>query len=86
MLFYNRLTGFMYSITIFKDFIKLYIRHEELHNQHIRHDEFRMIPLSGHLASCSDNDPKCFMFRFYKISYDSILDRKEKEKILYKQI
>ena len=57
-----------------------------LHNQHIRHKELRMIPLSRHLASCSDNDPKYFMFPFYKMSSDSILERKEKEKILYEQI
>ena len=50
------------------------------HNQHIRHEELRMIPLSGHLASCSDNDSKYFMFPFYKLSSDSILERKEKEK------
>ena len=43
-----------------------------LHNQHIRHEELRMIPLSGHLVSCSDNDPKYFMFPFYKMSSDSI--------------
>ena len=26
-----------------------------LHNQHIRHENLRMIPVSGHIASCSDN-------------------------------
>ena len=51
-----------------------------LHNQHIRHKELRMVPLRGHLASCSDNDQKYFMFPFYKMSSDSILERKEKEK------
>ena len=51
-----------------------------LHNQHFRHKELRMIPLSGHLALCSDNDPKYFMFPFYKMSSDSILEKKEKEK------
>ena len=39
-----------------------------LHNQHIRHENLRMIPVSGHIATCSDNDPKC------------IIARKEKEK------
>ena len=51
-----------------------------LHNQHIRHENLRMIPLSGHIASCSRNDPQYFMFPFYKMKTDSIIDRKEKEK------
>ena len=51
-----------------------------LHNQHIRHENLRMIPLSGHIASCSNNDPQYFMFPFYKRKTDSIIDRKEKEK------
>ena len=55
-----------------------------LHNQHIRHEELRMVPLSGHLASCSDNDPKYFMFPFYKMSSDNILEMKEKEKYFIK--
>ena len=35
-----------------------------LHNQHIRHAELRNIPVSGHIADCSDQDPKysCFPF------------------------
>ena len=51
-----------------------------LHNQHIRHENLRMIPVSGHIATCSDKDPKYFMFPFYKMNCDSILARKEKEK------
>ena len=51
-----------------------------LHNQHIRHENLRMIPLSGHIASCSRNDPQYFMFPFYKMKTDSIIDRKEKKK------
>ena len=51
-----------------------------LHNQHIRHENLRMIPVSGHIATCSDKDPKYFMFPFYKMKCDSILARKEKEK------
>ena len=39
-----------------------------------------MIPVSGHIATCSDKDPKYFMFPFYKMNCDSILARKEKEK------
>ena len=53
-----------------------------LHNQHIRHKELRMIPLSGHLASCSDDDPNHFMFPFYKMSSDSILERKKRKNTL----
>ena len=55
-----------------------------LHNQHIRHENLRMIPMSGHTASCSDNDPKYFMFLFYKMNSDSIIERKEKEKYFIK--
>ena len=43
-----------------------------------------MIPVSGHIASCSDNDPKYFMFPFYKMNSDSIIERKEKEKYFIK--
>ena len=38
------------------------------------------IYISGHIATCSDKDPKYFMFPFYKMNCDSILARKEKEK------
>lgn len=51
-----------------------------LHNQHIRHENLRMIPVSGHLASCSNADPKYFVFPFFKMKTDSIIERKEKEK------
>lgn len=51
-----------------------------LHNQHIRHEHLRMIPVSGHIASCSNMDPQYFMFPFYKMNTDSIIARKEKEK------
>ena len=51
-----------------------------LHNQHIRHENLRMIPVSGHIATCSDKDPKYFMFPFFKMNSDSIIARKEKEK------
>ena len=37
-----------------------------LHNQHIRHAELRKIPVSGHIADCSDQDQKCFVFPFYQ--------------------
>ena len=33
-----------------------------------------------YIATCSDKDPKYFMFPFYKMNCDSILARKEKEK------
>ena len=56
-----------------------------LHNQHIRHENLRMIPVSGHIASCSNFDPKYFIFPFYKMKNSSILDRKEKEKQLIKK-
>ena len=56
-----------------------------LHNQHIRHENLRMIPVSGHLASCSNSDPKYFIFPFYKMKTNSIIDRKEKEKQFIKK-
>lgn len=56
-----------------------------LHNQHIRNENLRMIPLSGHIASCSKKDPKYFMFPFYKMKTDSIIERKEKEKYFIQQ-
>ena len=56
-----------------------------LHNQHIRHKNLRMIPVSGHLASCSNSDPKYFIFRFNKMKANSIIDRKEKEKQFIKK-
>ena len=51
-----------------------------LHNQDIRHENLRMIPVSGHMATCSDKDLKYFIFVFYKMNCDCILTRKEKEK------
>lgn len=51
-----------------------------LHNQHIRHPELRKIPVSGHIADCSGQDPKYFIFPFYQMKTNSIIKRKEKEK------
>ena len=51
-----------------------------LHNQHIRQAELRKIPVSGHIADCSDQDPKYFVFPFYQMKTESIVKRKEKEK------
>ena len=50
-----------------------------LYNKHIIQENLRMIPLSGHIASCSGNDPKYFMFPLYKMKTDSIIDRKQNE-------
>ena len=36
----------------------------KLHNQHIRHEALRTIPLNGHIADCSDKEPKYLMFPF----------------------
>ena len=33
-----------------------------LHNQHIKHAALRKIPVSQHIAECSDQDPKYFIF------------------------
>ena len=38
------------------------------------------IPFSGHIAGCSDKEPKYFMFPFYQMKTESIIKRKEKEK------
>ena len=46
----------------------------------IRHEALRKIPLSGHIADCSDKEPKYFMFPFYQMKIESIIKRKEKEK------
>ena len=51
-----------------------------LYNQHIRHAELRKIPVSGHFADCSDQDPKYVVFPFYQMKTESIMKRKEKEK------
>lgn len=51
-----------------------------LHNQHIRIPEFRKIPVSEHIADCSDEEPKYFIFPFYQMKTESIIKRKEKEK------
>ena len=51
-----------------------------LHNQHIRHAELRKIPVSKHIADCSDHDPKYSIFPFFQMKTDSIIKRKEKEK------
>ena len=37
-----------------------------LHNQHIRHENLRMIPVSGHIVSCSNTDLKYFIFPYLK--------------------
>ena len=58
------------------------LKRTTLHNQHIRHENLLMIPVSDYIATCSDKDPKYFMFPFYKMNCDSILARKEKENIL----
>ena len=50
-----------------------------IHNQHITHEHLRMIPISVHIASCPNMDPKYFMFPFFKMN-NSITDRKQKEK------
>ena len=51
-----------------------------LHNQHIIYEALRKIPLSGHIADCSDKEPKYSMFPFYQMKTESIIKRKEKEK------
>ena len=51
-----------------------------LHNQHIKHAALRKIPVSQHIAECSDQDPKYFIFPFYQMKTESIIKRKEKEK------
>ena len=51
-----------------------------LHNQHIRHEQLRKIPVSGHIASCSNTDPKYYIFPFFKMRTDSVIERREKEK------
>ena len=44
-----------------------------LHNQHIRHEALRKIPLSGHIADGSDKEPKYSMFPFYQMKTESII-------------
>lgn len=51
-----------------------------LHNQHIRVPTLRKIPLSGHIADCSDREPKYYISPFYQMKTESIIKRKEKEK------
>ena len=51
-----------------------------LHNQHIKHAELRKIPVSQHIAECSDPDPKYFIFPFYQMKTESFIKRKEMEK------
>ena len=51
-----------------------------LRTQHIRHAELRKIPVSGHIADCSDQDPKYLVFTFYQMKTESIMKRKEREK------
>ena len=51
-----------------------------LHNQHTRHEQLRKIPVSGHIASCSNTDPKYYIFPFFKMRTDSVIERREKEK------
>ena len=51
-----------------------------LHNQHIRVPELWKIPVSGHIADCSDREPNYFMFPFYQMKTEIITKRKEKEK------
>ena len=51
-----------------------------IHNQHIRHEALRKIPLSGHIAYCSDKEQKYFMFPFFQMKSKSIIERKKKKK------
>ena len=51
-----------------------------LHNQHIRVPKLRKIPVNGHIADCSDREPKYFIFPFYQMKTESIIKRKEKKK------
>ena len=43
-------------------------------------------PLSGHIADCSDMEPKYFMFPFYQMKTESIIKRKEKEKFFIRTL
>ena len=56
-----------------------------LHNQHIRVPELRKIPVSGHIADCSDREPKYHIFPFFQMKTDSIIKRKEKEKFFIRK-
>ena len=56
-----------------------------LHNQHIRVPELRKIPVSGHIADCSDREPKYFIFPFYQMKTESIIKRKEKRSFVFER-
>ena len=56
------------------------LRHRTtVHNQQIRDPGTRKIPLSAHLDTCSNADPKYFIFPFYKMPTMDSSRRKMKE-------
>ena len=57
-----------------------------LHNQHIRHAELRKIPVSGHIADCSDQDPKYFVFPFLSNENRKHNETKRKGEVFHSNI
>ena len=53
-----------------------------VHKQHINTPEYRKIKLSEHIDTCGKKSFK--IFPFYKLHTDSILERREKEKMFIK--
>ena len=61
----------------------IYLRNRvPLHNQYIRVPELRKIPVSGHIADCSDREPKYFIFPFYQMRTESIIKEGGKREAL----
>ena len=55
-----------------------------VHAQQIRDPSTRMIPLSAHLATCCQAEPKFQMFPFFKLNSESTSARLTKENYFIK--
>ena len=55
-----------------------------IHAQQIRDPTTRQIPLSAHLDTCSNNEPKFLMFPFYKVRTEKASFRLAKENFFIK--
>ena len=57
-----------------------------VHRQQIRDPNTRMLRVSEHIDLCNSEEPKFFIFPFYKMPTESITARRQKEKQFIKQL
>ena len=55
-----------------------------VHRQHIRDPNVRKLRVSGHIDQCTSVEPKFRVFPIFRMNSDSIVSRRQKEKVLIK--